>query len=94
MVIGRLSVDLLIRESGSLKARRRVVNSLKDRIRARFNVSVADVGDQDLHQRAEIVVAVVCNDGRFANEVLSKALRIIESEVRVEILRQSIDFLR
>lgn len=93
MVIGTLRTDLLIRESGSLKARRRVVNSLKDRIRSRFNVSVADVGDQTLWQRAVLVVAVVSNDGRFANEVLSKVVRLIESEPRVEILDQSMDYL-
>ncbi len=93
MMIGTLRTDLLIRESRSLKARRRVVNSLKDRIRARFNVSVADVGDQNLWQRAVLVVAVVSNDGRFANEVLSKVLRLIESEPRVEILDQSMDYL-
>ncbi len=93
MIIGTLRTDLLIRESGSLKDRRRVVNSLKDRIRARFNVSVADVGDQSLCQRAVLVVAVVSNDGRFANEVLSKALRLITSEPRVEMLNQKMDYL-
>jgi len=93
MVIVTLRTDLLIRESGSLKQRRRVVNSLKDRIRARFNVSVADVGDQNLWQRAVLVAAVVSNDGRFANEVLSKVARLIESEPRVEIIDQSMDYL-
>ena len=93
MVIGTLRTDLLIRESGSLKDRRRIVNSLKDRIRARFNVSVADVGDQNLRQRAVLVVAVVSNDGRFANEVLSKVLRLITSEPRVEMLSQRMDYL-
>ncbi len=93
MVIGTLRTDLLIRESGSLKDRRRVVNSLKDRIRARFNVSVADVGDQNLWQRAVLVVAVVSNDGRFANEVLSKVLCLITSEPRVEMLDQTMDYL-
>jgi uncharacterized protein YlxP (DUF503 family) len=93
MVIGTLRTDLLIRESGSLKDRRRVVNSLKDRIRARFNVSVADVGDQNLWQRAVLVVAVVSNDGRFANEVLSKVLRLITSEPLVEMLDQRMDYL-
>ena len=93
MVIGTLTTDLLIRESGSLKDRRRVVNSLKGRIRARFNVSIADVGDQDRWQRAVLAVAVVSNDGRFANEVLSKVLRLIESEPRVEVLGQTMDYM-
>ncbi|MCD4690880.1 DUF503 domain-containing protein [bacterium] len=93
MLIGTLRIDLLIRESRSLKARRRIVNSLKDRIRGRYNVSVADVGDQNLWQRAVLVVAVVSNDGRFANEVLSKVLGLIDSEPRVEIISQTMDYL-
>jgi uncharacterized protein YlxP (DUF503 family) len=86
LTVGTLEVSLLIRESHSLKARRRVVRSLKDRIGSRFNVSVADIGDQDVWQSAVLAVAVVSNDGRFANETLSKVLNLIESEPRVEIV--------
>jgi uncharacterized protein YlxP (DUF503 family) len=85
VTVATLEVTLLIRESHSLKSRRRVLRSLKDRIRSRFNVSVADVGDQNLWQRAELAVAVVSNDGRFANEMLSKVLNLVGSEPRVEI---------
>ncbi|MCK4409317.1 MAG: DUF503 domain-containing protein, partial [Candidatus Eisenbacteria sp.] len=63
MTIGTLEVVLLIRESHSLKSRRRVVKSLIDRIRSRFNVSVADIGDQNLWQKVVLGVAVVANDG-------------------------------
>ena len=91
MTVGTLEVTLLIRESHSLKSRRRVVKSLTDRIRSRFNVSVADLGDQNLWQRAVIGVAVVANDGRFVNETLSKVLNFIESEHRAEIVEQHMD---
>lgn len=91
MTVGTLEVVLLIRESHSLKSRRRVVKSLIDRVRSRFNVSVADLGDQNLWQRAVIGVAVVANDGRFVNEVLSKVLNLIASDPRAEIIEQSMD---
>ena len=91
MTVGTLEVVLLIRESHSLKSRRRVVKSLIDKIRSRFNVSVSDLGDQNLWQRAVIGVAVVANDGRFVNEVLSKVLNLIASDHRAELIEQSMD---
>ncbi|MBD3368183.1 MAG: DUF503 family protein [Candidatus Eisenbacteria bacterium] len=89
MVVGTLQVDMIVSESHSLKARRRVVRSLKDRIRGRFNVSVADVGDQDLWQRISLGVAVATSDRRFADEVLDKVLDLIELDGRVNIVSQS-----
>lgn len=91
MIVGTLEISLLIRESHSLKSRRRVVRSLKDRIRSRFNVSVADLAEQNLWQRAVLGVAVVSNDGRFVNEVLSKVLNLVASDPRVEITDQSME---
>lgn len=92
MVVGTVRIELFIPESSSLKSRRRIVNSLKDRIRSRFNVSVADVGEQSLWQRASIAAAVVTTDGRFANEVLSKVLNLVESEPRVEMIAHEMDY--
>ena len=93
MIVGTLEIHILIRESRSLKARRRVVKSLKDRIRARYNVSVAEVGDLDTWQRAVLGIAVVANDRRFVNEVLSKVLGLVGSEVRAEIVEQRMEIL-
>jgi uncharacterized protein YlxP (DUF503 family) len=92
VVVGSLEVRILIRESHSLKDRRRVVKSLKDRIRGKLNVSVADVGDQDVWQGTTLGVAVVSNERRFANEVLSKALNIVGSDARVEVVSQRMSF--
>ncbi len=91
MTIGTLEIVLLIRESHSLKSRRRVVKSLIDRIRSRFNVSVADIGDQNLWQKVVIGVAVVANDGRYVNQVLSKVLDLVASDLRAEIIDQSME---
>ncbi len=86
MTVGTLEIVLRVRESHSLKARRRVAKSLKDKIKSRYNVSVADVGDQDVWQRVVLGVAVVASDGRFANEVLSKVLGLVVSDPRAELL--------
>lgn len=86
MVVGTLRLDLRIGGSASLKERRRVVKSLKDRIRARFNVSVADVGGQNLWQSASLGIAVVAGDRAFADEVLSKVFDLVSSDARVDIV--------
>ena len=72
MVIGSLSLKLAVFESTSLKDKRRVIKSLKDRLAGRFNVSVAEVGSLDHRQQAELGVALVANDSRFVESCLGK----------------------
>ena len=66
---------------------------LKYQIASRFNVSVAEVGDSDSRQRAELGVAVVSNDRRFVNEVLSKVLALVESDPRAEVTHQRMEII-
>jgi uncharacterized protein len=72
MVIGSLTLKLAVFESTSLKDKRRVISSLKQRLSNRFNASVAEVGSLDHRQQAELGVAVVGNDGRFVESCLDK----------------------
>jgi hypothetical protein len=67
MVLGVLTLELVIYEAQSLKDKRRVVKSLKERIRNRFNVSVSEVEHQELRQRAGLVVAMVSNDAKLVH---------------------------
>ncbi len=86
MLVAGCSWDLSLPECSSLKDKRRVVKSLKDRIRGRFNVSVAETAHQDVWTRAQLSVALVTTDSGFADSVLSKLDRFIEGEHRVVIL--------
>ena len=79
MVVGLVQIELSIPGADSLKAKRMVLRSVKDRIRKNFNVSVAEVGDNDQWQSAVLAVATVSNDRRFANQVLSKTVDLIEN---------------
>lgn len=63
----------------SLKEKRAVVRSLRDRLRSKFNVSVAETGLQDVKARAELTVALVTSDGQLAESVLDKTDRFVES---------------
>ena len=83
MVIGTLEVELLIPGADSLKAKRMVLLSLKDRVRRSFNVSIAEVADQDQWQSAALAIVIVSTDRQFANQVLSKVVSFIESDRRL-----------
>ena len=81
MNIGILKIHLRLPENMSLKGKRQVLKSIIAQLRNRFNVSVAEVADNDLWQLATIAVCVVSNDQRFTNEVLSKAVNLVECGV-------------
>ncbi|MBB4637889.1 DUF503 domain-containing protein [Longimicrobium terrae] len=83
MVVGVVVWELHIPGCASLKDKRAVVKSLKDRLHARFNVSAAETAHQDLLQRAELSVAVVATDRRQAQSVLSSADGMVEGRARI-----------
>jgi uncharacterized protein YlxP (DUF503 family) len=86
MVVGLLRISLIIHDNASLKGKRKVIKSLIGRLRSRFNLAVAEVGNNDLWQSAEIGVAVVGNDRRFINSALDKILDYIERETEAEVI--------
>ena len=85
MVVGVSSWQLHLPECRSLKEKRMVVRSLKDRVRGRFNVSIAETDHHDTWTRTEITVAVAAGDRRFADSVLDKVDRFLESDGRAII---------
>lgn len=93
MVIGVLRVTLVIHDSHSLKDKRQVLKSVIEKVRGRFNVSVAETGANDLWQRAEIGIAAVGNDKAFVNSVLDRALNFIEGMHLAEVSDTGIELL-
>jgi uncharacterized protein YlxP (DUF503 family) len=79
MVVASLTWELSLPGCSSLKEKRSVIRSLRDQLRDKFNVSVAETGLNDVHTRAELTVALVATDGAFAESVLQKADRLVES---------------
>ena len=78
MVVGTLTVTIQVPDSESLKDKRQVVRSLTAKLRNKFNVAVAEVGDQNLWQSAVIGVACVSSDGQHADEMCQKVLRFVD----------------
>ena len=93
MTVGTLEMTLLIRGCHSLKEKRRVLNSIKDNVRNRFNVSIAEVDAQDLHQKAVLAVAAVGTDGRFVNSVLTNVDNYVRGCPYAEFLDSTMDIL-
>lgn len=79
MFVGVLRLTLHLPEPGSLKSKRHLVRSAIDRVGAKFNVSISEVGANDLWQRSVLGVAAVGNDHGFVNEVLDKVADFIGS---------------
>ena len=73
--VGVLTLELRLDDSHSLKDKRQTVKSLKDRLRGKFNVAVAETDFQDLWQRAAIAVATVSSDRVNAEQVLQQVER-------------------
>ena len=85
------TVELHLPDVDSLKGKRHVLKGLKERVRARFDVAVAEVDHQDMWQRATLAVACVSHDSRHANEVVSKAMDFIEDNVEGNVIDTSVE---
>ena len=79
MVVGVLQLRIMIRDARNLKDKRRIVHSLRDRIRHRFNVSVSEVDALDRSQQAVLGIALATNDRLFADRVLAKIVNLVRT---------------
>ena len=86
MFIGVLHVQLYIGASGSLKSKRQVIKRLKDRIRANFNVSVSEIGDNEKWQKALIGIACIGKDKKYINGILSRVGDLIDAYHQAELI--------
>ena len=93
MIVGLSTWELHLVGCQSLKDKRQVLKSLKDRLHQRFNVSAAETDHQDLWQRAELTVCVVSTDRDHATRVLREADRLVAEESAARIMDTSTSFL-
>ncbi|MFZ5785215.1 MAG: DUF503 domain-containing protein [Acidobacteriota bacterium] len=86
MIVGVCRLSLYFPESGSLKSKRQPLRKVIDRLRAKFNVAVAEVADQDAWQRATIGLAVVGNESRHVQSMLDTMVGFVEQLYVAQIL--------
>jgi uncharacterized protein len=87
------TVDMHLPSVDSLKGKRQILKSLKDKLRHRFEVAVAEVNHHDVWQRTTLAVACVSHDARHANAVINKAMDFIEAQVDGRVLDTSVEIL-
>ncbi|MBM7867327.1 DUF503 family protein [Heliobacterium gestii] len=86
MSVGYSEVSLHIHGVDSLKGKRRVLKSIIERLRGKFNISVAEVDQHDLWQASVIGLAIVSNDRTHIRQVLDAAVRQIEGSGEVDVV--------
>jgi len=93
MTVGVALATFRLHEVHSLKEKRSIVKSLIEKSRHRFNVSVAEVADQDVHQKAAIGIAVIGNDGRVLNSLLDRIMDFMEGLGPAELVDREIELI-
>lgn len=93
MIIGVLVIEILIYSSTSLKEKRFVIKSIKDRIINKFNVSIAELRYQDKWQRSEIGIAVIGNQQSYVEHVLQKIFQSLDHSDQYEIISYNFEYI-
>ena len=91
MIVGLLSMQVSVYDAMTLKDKRRVIKSLKDRIGNKYNVSIAEVGGGEVIRTAFLGVAMVANEGRFINSALSEIVEFVRSIPQLSLVDYSIE---
>lgn len=93
MIVGIMQVELMIYDAMTLKDKRRVVKSIKDRVAHEFNVSIAEVDALEIRRKAILGISMVGNDGKFVRECLDKVLNLIRDCRGAMLVDYQMDFV-
>jgi uncharacterized protein YlxP (DUF503 family) len=93
MIIGILVIEIFINSSCSLKEKRFVLKSIKDKLKNKFNVSVAELEYQDKWQRAEVGIALISNSQPHAEKSLQNIFRFLDKADTYEIISYQFDYI-
>jgi hypothetical protein len=93
MVVGTLKIEFLLVENRSLKGKRKVVRSMVDKVKSRFNVSIAEVGSNDKWQKIELGISAIGNDRRHIDSSLSHVLEFLDSLCLAQIVNTQFEII-
>jgi len=93
MIVGICHLDVIIPENHSLKGKRKVIKRIIGRVRSRFNISIAEVGDNELWQRSQLGMSLIGNDRQFVNSYLDSIVNFIEAMNIVNIAYSELEIL-
>ena len=92
MIVGVLKLKLFARGVHSLKEKRRIVLSLKEKLKNRFNISIVESDDQDIWQKIEISIAMISNSKSYIEKIFRQTEEITEGSYSVEVVDVKVDF--
>jgi len=93
MKVGVLRVYFMVFDAQSLKQKRMVLRSLKDRLQNKFNVAVAEIGSNDKWQVGELGIATIGNDAKFVSSALEAVKNFIQSNPAIRIIESDIEVI-
>mgnify|MGYP001290349168 CR=1 FL=1 len=93
MVVGTLKIEFRLIDNRSLKGKRKVVKSMVDRVKSRFNVSIAEVGSNDKWQKIELGISTVGNDRRHVDSSLNHFFDFIDSRYLAQVVNSEIEII-
>ena len=91
MVVGTLKIEFLLSDNRSLKGKRKVVRSMVDKVKSRFNVAIAEVGSNDKWQKIELGISTVGNDRRHIDSSLNHTLKFLDSLYLAQIVNTEME---
>ncbi len=93
MVVGILNIRLVIRDSHSLKDKRSVIKSLKDRIRQKYNVSISEMAAHNNHKQCVLAIAMIGNERRHVNSVLTDIANSFKLFPKVQLVDYGLELI-
>ncbi|CAH2212315.1 conserved protein of unknown function [Tepidibacter aestuarii] len=91
MVVGACEIECIIFECNSLKEKRHVIKSVIQRLQSRFNISIAEVGENDKWQKSIIGFSAVSNSSKQIDSIASSVINFIDNDERIEIININTD---
>lgn len=93
MVVGTLKIEFRLFDNRSLKGKRKVVRSMVDKVKAKFNVSIAEIGSNDKWQKIELGISAVGNDRRHIDSSLNHILVFLDSLYLAQIVNTEMEII-
>jgi len=93
MVVGIAKISLMLPSSETLKEKRNALRHIKDKVQAKFNCAIAEVGDTDMMQSAELGISVVSNELEFTRSIIQKILLFIEDLAVAKVTGDEQDYM-
>jgi uncharacterized protein YlxP (DUF503 family) len=92
MIVAAARLTMVIPENDSLKGKRKVVKSLIEKARHKFDAAIAEVGDNDLWQKTQVGIALVGNDPQLLDARMQQIMKFIENQYEVEIIDSQVEY--